>query len=296
MAKDTFFCPKKTLQSQGKIINLSRPQVMGILNITADSFYDGGKYLVLLQLIRHVAEMLEEGAAIVDIGAASTRPGARLLSSREEQERLMPALKALVKEFPSAIWSVDTYNSATAWAAWQEGAHIINDISAGTFDPEMFQVIARMRAPYVMMHIKGRPENMQKNPEYDNVLREVTAYFSEKILVLRSMGVCDIIIDPGFGFGKTVSHNYQLLQGLDYLQIFELPVMAGLSRKSMINSILKITPAQALNGTTALNMLALNKGASILRVHDVRQAVEAVRLFMAYSKPIEDQTAYMKIR
>lgn len=221
---------------------------------------------------------------MIDLGAASTRPGAPLIDAEAEQRRLIPALRTLVREYPDAIWSVDTYNSATAEAASHEGAHLINDISAGTFDANMFQTIARLRLPYIMMHIKGTPENMQDHPEYDDILREVITFFAEKIAMLRSLGVNDIIIDPGFGFGKNLAHNYRLLQQLDFLQIFELPILAGLSRKSMVNKVLNTNPAGAMNGTTVLNTLALNKGAGILRVHDVKQAVEAIKIFMAYKE------------
>lgn len=283
-AKDTFFCPKKTLQCRGKIINLSTPLVMGILNLTPDSFYDGGKYHDIHAITGHVAGMLAEGASMIDIGAASTRPGAPLVGPQEEMGRLLPVLDTLVNEFPDAVWSVDTYNADTAHAAIDHGAHMINDISAGRFDTNMFSTIARLQVPYVMMHIQGTPRDMQKDPVYDDILKEVISYFSEKIDTLRSKGVHDIIIDPGFGFGKTIDHNYQLLKQLDFLQIFETPLLAGLSRKSMINKVLHVNPEQALNGTTVLNTLALVKGASILRVHDVKPAVEAVRLFMAYEQ------------
>lgn len=257
---------------------------MGILNITPDSFYDGGKHREMKQIVDHAGRMLEEGATIIDLGAASTRPGAPLIDAETEQRRLMPALRALVSAYPDAIWSVDTYNSGTAEAAFEEGAHLVNDISAGTFDPNMFQTIARLRLPYIMMHIRGTPETMQDHPEYDDILREVITFFAEKITTLRSLGVNDIIIDPGFGFGKDLTHNYRILQQLDFLQIFDLPILAGLSRKSMINKVLNTSPAEALNGTTVLNTLALTKGAGILRVHDVKQAVETIRIFMAFKK------------
>jgi len=259
---------------------------MGIMNITPDSFYDGGKYQTMSHIIDHVGRMLEEGASIIDIGAVSTRPGASLVPAREELSRLLPVLKTLAREFPDAIWSVDTYNGETAKAACHEGAHMINDISAGSFDPEMFGTIAGLQVPYVIMHIKGQPANMQDKPAYEDILLELISYFSEKIERLRSLGVHDIIIDPGFGFGKSVEHNYELLRQLGFLQVFELPVMVGLSRKSMINRVLNTSPEQALNGTTVLNTLALTKGVSILRVHDVKQAMEAIKIVMAYNNSV----------
>ncbi len=281
MAKDTFFCPKETLRCRGKIINLSTPKVMGILNITSDSFYDGGKYLKINQILRHAENMLDEGADIIDIGAASSRPGADLIQPLDEQVRLLPALKALTKEFPDAIWSVDTYNADTAKIACHEGAHIINDISAGSFDKEMFNVIAALKVPYIMMHVQGTPQTMQVNPTYDDLLQAVVRYFSKRISRLKQLGVNDIVIDPGFGFGKTIDHNYQLLNNLDLLKLFEQPILVGLSRKSMINNLLNIRAEEALNGTTVLNTIALYKGAAILRVHDVKEAKEVVQLFLA---------------
>ncbi len=278
MAKDTFFCPKKTLCCRGKIINLSSPLVMGILNITPDSFFDGGKYADLSSMLSHAEQMLTEGAQIIDVGAASTRPGADLIIPEEETGRLLPGLKALVKEFPETIFSVDTYNALTAEAAIEHGAHMINDISAGAFDKNMFSTIARLQVPYIIMHIKGTPLTMQKNPRYDDVLREVVCYFADKIFDLNRAGVHDIIIDPGFGFGKTVEHNYELLHNLDFFKIFDVPVLAGVSRKSMINKVLNVGASDALNGTTVVNTMALLRGADILRVHDVKEAVEAIKI------------------
>lgn len=283
MAKDTFFCPQSTLNCRGKIINLSEPVVMGILNITPDSFYSGSRYTREHQAIEQVQGMLQEGASIIDLGAASSRPGASLLGPEEEMQRLMPILRALIRQFPGAVFSIDTYNAATARRAVEEGAHMINDISAGAFDPEMFGTIARLKVPYIIMHTKGTPDNMQKNPSYEEVTREVAAYFSEKICQLRQLGIHDIILDPGFGFAKSIEHNYQLLQNLDFFRIFDLPLMVGVSRKGMIHRVLGIQAEEALNGTSVVNTIALLKGASILRVHDVKAAVEAIKICRIYN-------------
>jgi dihydropteroate synthase len=282
-AKDTFFYPKLSLQCRGKIINLSQPKVMGILNITPDSFYDGGKYLEMKSILLYAGKMLDEGADMIDIGAASSRPGADLVTKETEQHRLLPVLKALVKEYPDTIWSIDTYNAETAEKSFDEGAHIINDISAGSIDDAMFATVARLKVPYIMMHMKGRPSTMQENPSYTDLMKEVVGYFSERISKLKKLDVNDIIIDPGFGFGKTVQHNFKLLKNLDFLKLFELPILVGLSRKSIINKTLNTTPEDALNGTTVLHTLALQNGANILRVHDVKAAKEVVRLFTEYN-------------
>ncbi len=282
MVKDNYFNPKRTINCKGKIINLSSPVVMGIINIASDSFYDGGKYKNRWEVLKQSEKLLYEGAAIIDLGAASTRPGAKLVSPVEEQKNILPVLESILKNFSSAIISVDTYNSSTASAVIENGAHIINDISAGSFDPKMFDTIAQYNVPYIMMHIKGTPETMQKNPFYHDVVEEITGYFSVRTEKLKQLGVRDIIIDPGFGFGKTVEHNYELLNKLDYFKIFELPLMVGLSRKSMINKVLNVQPDGALNGTTALNTIALTKGAHILRVHDAKPAVEAIKLVEKY--------------
>ncbi len=282
MAKDTFFCPKMSLNCRGKIMNLSEPIVMGILNITPDSFYDGGQYLQEHHALQRVGQMVDEGAAIIDVGAASTRPGASLESSQTEIRRLQPVLKAIIRAFPQVVLSVDTYNAPTARMALDEGAHIINDISAGSFDQQMFGTIAEYQVPYIIMHTVGTPEVMQKNPSYEDVTKEVAFFFSQKLFQLNQLGVHDIIIDPGFGFAKSMEHNYQLLQNLDFFRIFDLPVLAGVSRKGMIHKALKVKPEESLNGTTVVNTMALLKGASILRVHDVKAAVEAVKICNLY--------------
>jgi dihydropteroate synthase len=278
MSQDTFFETKSTINCRGKIINLSTPLVMGIVNLGPDSFFDGGKYTTRWEVLKRADKLLSDGADILDLGAATTRPGASLVDTQTERKRLMPALELVVKEFPNAIISIDTYNSVIAREAIERGAHIINDISAGEFDPLMFATIAHLQVPYIIMHIKGVPENMQIDPSYEDLVREITLYFAEKISRLRELGVHDIIIDPGFGFGKNVEDNYKLLNKLDYFKIFELPILAGFSRKSMINRVIKTDPSRALNGTTVLNTIALEKGASILRVHDAREAWEAIRI------------------
>lgn len=282
--KDTFFSSQKSVNCGGRLLSLEKPLVMGILNITPDSFYDGGKHEGVKNIIRHTERMLEEGAAIIDAGAVSTRPGSAGVSVSEEKSRLIPVLKKLVREFPEALFSVDTYRSDIARIAIGEGAHIINDISAGQFDKKMFATIAELRIPYIIMHMQGTPGTMQIDPKYKNVVKEVLFYFSTRVNKLKRLGINDIIIDPGFGFGKTVAHNYELLGNLELFSTFSLPVMAGVSRKSMINNVLGIKPGNALNGTTVLNTMALMKGANILRVHDVKEAVEAIKIYNAFSK------------
>ncbi len=282
MRKEAFFRPKRTLNCKGKIINLSSPLVMGVINITPDSFYDGGKIRHPFDAIKLAGRLIENGADILDIGAVSSRPGAGITGPKEEQERLLPSLKAVSGQFPEAIISVDTYNSSTALAAVENGAHMINDISAGRIDPEMFTTIARLQVPYIIMHMQGRPDNMQLNPRYKHIVREITAFFSGKLETLNSLGVHDIIIDPGFGFGKTLEHNYQLLANLEYFRIFDLPLMVGVSRKSMINKVLGTGAADALNGTSVINTIALLNGADILRVHDPREAAEAIKIVEYY--------------
>jgi dihydropteroate synthase len=270
---------KTNINCNGKLLDLSKPIVMGILNITPDSFYDGGNYLTIETIKTQVKKMLDDGATIIDIGAYSSRPGATHISENEEIKRLTPVLKMMLKQFPEAIVSVDTFRANIADIVTKEyGVSIINDISAGEMDKNMFETIAKINVPYIIMHMKGTPQNMQQNPVYKDVIDEIIAYFSKKVGQLKKLGVHDLILDPGFGFGKTLDHNYQLLNKLDNLAIFEYPVLAGLSRKSMIYKFLNNSPQQALNGTTVVNTLALTKGASILRVHDVKEAKEAIDL------------------
>ena len=263
----------------GRLMDLSEPQVMGILNVTPDSFYAGSHGVTEGYIIDRIHQIMNEGASIIDIGACSTRPGADEVSIEEEMSRLRMGLALIRKHRPDAIVSVDTYRADVAKMCVEEyGAAIINDISAGQMDKDMFTTIARLGIPYIIMHMKGTPKDMQVNPEYDHFLKEVFYYFSEKVQRLRDLGVKDIIIDPGFGFGKTLEHNYELMNHLEEFSLFELPLLVGVSRKSMIYKLLGTTPEEALNGTTALNTVALLKGAHILRVHDVREAVETVRI------------------
>ena len=265
----------------GHLMDLSEPQVMGILNVTPDSFYAGSRGVTERDIIRRLHQITDEGASIIDIGAYSSRPGADEVSTEEEMSRLRMGLELIRKHQPSAIVSVDTFRADVAKMCVEEyGASIINDISAGQMDKDMFPTIARLGIPYIIMHMKGTPQDMQANPHYDNLLKEVFYYFSEKVQRLRDIGVKDIILDPGFGFsfGKTLEHNYELMNHLEEFSLFEVPLLIGVSRKSMIYKLLDTTPEEALNGTTALNTIALLKGANILRVHDVKAAREAVTI------------------
>ncbi len=279
--KGTEFSQKRSIRCGRLQLDLSEPVVMGILNITADSFFDGGKYLTEKAMLSRVETMLDEGAAIIDIGAVSTRPGSNAVSAGEELSLIAKSVKTIAVQFPEAIISVDTYRSQVARMAAAQGAHIINDISGGTMDPLMHETLAGLDAAYVLMHIQGTPENMQDNPVYENVSKEVARFFDRQLESLTSLGKSNIILDPGFGFGKTVAHNYELLNNLESFCDYPYPLMAGVSRKSMINRVLNTSPAEALNGTTVLNTIALLKGALILRVHDVKPAAEAIKLVAA---------------
>ncbi len=271
------------INCKGTLIDLSSPKVMGILNITPDSFFDGGKYIDEESILRQVQLMLNEGADFIDIGAASSRPGAAEITEQEELKRLMPALEAIVKNYPRAIISIDTYHAGVADKVLNAGAQIINDITAGR-DKKMLDVVAACKAPYILMHMQGSPQTMQQNPFYENVVKEVLEFFVSKIEETKQAGITDVILDVGFGFGKTVEHNFELLKHLDVFKITGLPLLAGLSRKRMVCQTLNVKPADALNGTTALNMAALMKGAKILRVHDVKAAVECCRLYTMLNK------------
>ncbi|HAD10895.1 MAG TPA: dihydropteroate synthase [Saprospirales bacterium] len=269
-----------TILCNGRLLDLSQPVVMGILNLTPDSFFDGGKYTHIDSIVQQAEQMLREGATILDLGGASSRPGAKEVSEAEELSRVMPAITRIVQDFPQAIISIDTWRSAVAREAVQAGAHIVNDISGGQFDAALFQTVGSLQVPYVLMHMQGTPQTMQQNPHYEDVVTEVLDYFIQKTALLRAAGVKDIVLDPGFGFGKTVAHNYTLLKHLYVFEkVLELPVLAGISRKSMICKPLGISPENALNGTTAVHMVALQQGARILRVHDVREAMEVIRLW-----------------
>lgn len=266
----------------GSLLDLSQPRVMGILNVTPDSFYAGSRTQTEAEIVRRVRQIVSEGAAIIDIGAYSSRPNADNVSSREEMERLRMGLKILFEIQPDAVVSVDTFRADVARMCVEEyGVAIINDIAAGEMDTDMFHTVAALNVPYIMMHMQGTPQSMQQHPYYDNLLKEVFLYFARKVQQLRDLGVKDIILDPGFGFGKTMEHNYELLSHLEEFRIFELPLLVGVSRKSMIYRLLDITPQEALNGTTVLDTICLLKGADILRVHDVKEAVETVRIVQA---------------
>ena len=266
----------------GSLLDLSQPRVMGILNVTPDSFYAGSRTQTEAEIVRRVRQIVSEGAAIIDIGAYSSRPNADNVSSREEMERLRMGLKILIEIQPDAVVSVDTFRADVARMCVEEyGVAIINDIAAGEMDTDMFHTVAALNVPYIMMHMQGTPQSMQQHPHYDNLLKEVFLYFARKVQQLRDLGVKDIILDPGFGFGKTMEHNYELLSHLEEFRIFEEPLLGGGSRKSMIYRLLDITPQEALNGTTVLDTICLLKGADILRVHDVKEAVETVRIVQA---------------
>ena len=263
----------------GRLMDLSEPQVMGILNVTPDSFYAGSRSETEKDITKRLHQIIDEGASIIDIGGYSSRPNAEHISVKEEMNRLRNGLEIIRKHSPNAIVSVDTFRADVATMCVEEyGVAIINDISAGQMDKEMFSTIARLGVPYIIMHMKGTPQDMQVSPQYDHFLKEIFYYFSKKVQKLRDLGVKDIIIDPGFGFGKTLEHNYELMNHLEEFNLFELPLLVGISRKSMIYKLLGTTPEEALNGTTALNTLALLKGANILRVHDVREAVETTKI------------------
>jgi len=276
--KNTVFQQKLTLNVRGSILDLSKPKIMGILNLTPDSFYDGGRNNSLENALKKTEELLAEGANILDIGAYSTRPGAEHISEETEYERLIPVVKAITMEFPTALISVDTFRSGIAKAAIGEGAHLINDVSAGELDENMFQTIAELKVPYILMHMRGTPKTMATLTDYSDLLGELTQYFTKKVNQLHDLGVQDLIIDPGFGFAKTLEQNYKLLANLNALKILGYPILAALSRKSMIYKLLETDAENALNGTTAANTIALMNGANILRVHDVKEAVEALKI------------------
>lgn len=269
----------KAINVNGRLLVFERPFVMGILNATPDSFYNAGKLSTTSELLKTAEEMVAEGANFLDIGGMSTKPGAPIISIEEEWQRMAPAIKGIKKKFSKIFLSVDTYRAEIARRAAAEGADIINDISSGDLDKEMIPTVAKLNLPYIAMHIQGTPQNMQVKPKYANVVREVLDYFIKKIQEIEAAGIKDVIIDPGFGFGKTVGQNYQLLKALNYFSILEKPMMVGLSRKSMIYKPLKRSPSEALPGTIALNTLALQNGADILRVHDVKEAMDLIRLW-----------------
>ncbi len=267
------------IKIRGNLFNLSTPKVMGILNLTPDSFYDGGKFKKITKIQNHVSKMIEDGMDILDIGGYSSKPGAKIISSKIEISRILPTLIFLRKTFPKLIISIDTFRSDVAKKCLDEGADIINDISSSELDEKMIKIISDFNCPYIMMHMRGNPQNMQKSPEYKDVVIELINYLAKKVKFARDNGIVDLVIDPGFGFGKTIQHNYQLLNNLDKFKILDSPILVGFSRKSMIYKTLKTSAENSLNGTTCLNSIALMKGANILRVHDVKQAKECIILY-----------------
>ena len=267
-----------TINCKGTLVDLSSPKVMGILNITPDSFFDGGKYKNESEILGQVEKMLFEGATFIDVGAYSSRPGAKHISEKQELQRIVPVIELLIKKFPEIIISVDTFRSAIARETIDAGAAIINDISGGKMDDNMFKTVANLRVPYILMHMLGIPQNMQLNPVYKDVTQEIISFFAEQIFKLHQLEINDIIIDVGFGFGKTISHNYEILKNLSLFKSLNAPILAGISRKSMLYKTLDISAKEALNATTSANTIALLNGANILRVHDVKEAMEAVKI------------------
>jgi len=267
------------INCKGHLIDLSKPRIMGILNVTPDSFYDGGKFRSDADILKQVEKMLTEGATFIDIGAYSSRPNADHISEEEELSRSIPVIQMLSKEFPDSLLSVDTFRSRIASEGISAGASLVNDISGGGMDQHMFETIAKLQVPYILMHMVGTPQNMQQHVSYDDLVKDMIYYFSKKIFKLRQLGVNDLIIDPGFGFSKTLDQNYELLQKMQLFNTLSLPILAGLSRKSMLYKLLDTDAANALNATTAANSIALSKGAGILRVHDVKEAKETIMIF-----------------
>ena len=280
-----------TINCKGKLLNFDSPIVMGILNVTPDSFYDGGNLETESQLIEQAFNMIQSGATILDIGGYSSKPGAKEVSVEEELNRVVPAIQLISSKFPEVILSIDTFRSEVARAAVNAGAALINDISAGDLDSNMFMTVKELQVPYCLMHMQGTPQTMQTKPKYNKVVTEVFYSLAKKVEELKKMGINDLLIDPGFGFGKTIEHNYELLQNLPHLKLLNLPILVGLSRKSMIYKVLNCTPDEALNGTTALQSFALLGGANILRVHDVKEAQETIYL---YNKLTENQKHHSK--
>lgn len=282
--KDTFFAPNTTINCGGKLLDLTTPKVMGVLNVTPDSFYDGGRYQHLANLLRQVEKMVREGAAIIDVGGMSSRPGATIIEVKEELKRVLPALRAIRQQFPEIIVSIDTVQAEVAKQAVDNGAELINDISAGSFDANLLPTVANLQVPYILMHMLGKPVDMQDNPTYQDVVQDISDFFVNKLRTINQLGIKDVILDVGFGFGKTLAQNYTLLKRLDEFKVFELPLLVGISRKSMVYQALKSTAKEALNGTTALHTIALLNGAKLLRVHDIKEARETVELVKYYQQ------------
>lgn len=277
----------QTLNCKGKLIDLSTPKIMGILNVTPDSFFDGGKYKDSKSILAQVKKMLDEGATFIDVGAYSSRPGAIHISETEELNRILPIIQLLIKNFPDILISVDTFRSNVAEKCIEKGACIINDISGGNADKRMFETVAKLKVPYVMMHMQGTPQNMQNNPTYTNITKEIILDFSKKAQRLKQLGFHDLIVDVGFGFGKTIEHNYELLNNLELFHQLDCPILTGVSRKSMLYKLLDSTPQNSLNATTIANTIAIQKGSQILRVHDVKEAMEVVKMTQYLKNPNE---------
>lgn len=280
--------PPGTLRFGNQLVDLAQPRVMGILNLTPDSFYDGGRYAPLQEAVAQVGAMLEAGATWIDLGGVSTRPFAAEVSEREELDRVIPVLETLVQEYPDALFSIDTWRAGVASQALSKGAHMINDVSGGQYDPALLEVLSAAKVPYVLMHVKGTPQTMQIDPHYEDLVTEVMDYFIRKIELLHQHSIFEVIVDPGFGFGKKREHNFELLARLREFSILGAPIMVGLSRKSMVYKTLDLGVVDALNGTTALHMAALMSGASILRAHDVKEAMQTIALYkelQAHWKP-----------
>ena len=267
------------INCKGQLIDLTIPKVMGILNVTPNSFFDGGKYKNENEIISQADKMLRDGATFIDIGAYSSKPSAEFVSEKEEIERILPVIELILKHFPETLLSIDTFRSEVAKISIENGAAIINDISAGELDEKMFDMMAHYNVPYIMMHMRGNPQTMQSLTQYDDIVKEMLFYFSEKVKKARSLGINDLILDPGFGFAKTIDQNYEVLQKMKLFNLLEVPILAGVSRKSMIYKTLNNSAQEALNGTTVINTIALTKGAKILRVHDVKEAKECVDLY-----------------
>lgn len=276
--KENTFQIKSTLNLNGRLFDIQNTKVMGILNITTDSFYDGGKFRTALQIIKRVEEMMREGVDIIDVGAQSTRPGAEEIPISDESKQIQVACSLILKEFPEAILSIDTYRADVARVGFDNGALMINDVSGGTLDAQMLPIVAKMNIPYILMHLKGNPKTMQKLTHYDNFIQEVILHLQERLFLAKELGIKDIIIDPGFGFAKSLDQNYHLLKKLSYINILDCPILVGLSRKSMTWKFLDISPDEALNGTTVLNTIAVMNGAKIIRVHDVKEAKQTIKL------------------
>ncbi len=270
-----------TINCKGQLIDVSSPKIMGILNITPDSFYDGGKYKNEKDVLLQVEKMLNEGATFIDVGAYSSKPNAEHISEDEELKRILPIVHVILKTFPETLLSIDTFRSHVAKQCVEAGASIINDISAGKLDENMLQAVGDLHVPYIMMHMQGTPQTMLKQTDYNNVVKDVLFYFSERLAAAKKLGIIDVIVDPGFGFSKTREQSFELLNHLELLKMLEKPILVGVSRKSMIYKTLETTPNEALNGTSILNTIALQKGASILRVHDVKEAMECIKLIEA---------------